>query len=103
MLEEHRAEADRNLHRACVRLTRQQWYNQKHTSISAFCSERGMRAYKAQIVKNPPQLTVEDYMSVSKLSMKFYIAYCIFNDITLSVLYLSIAFLGNAPVGRWKR
>ena len=65
---------DKTLRAACVRLTRQQWYNQKHTAANHFMFERGKRAKKEDNVKEPPQMTVSDYMSVSKLSMGFYIA-----------------------------
>ena len=59
---------------ACVRLTPQQWYNQKHTAIGHFFSEKGERVKKADNVKRPPVMELQDYMSVSKLSMRFYIA-----------------------------
>ena len=59
---------------ACVRLTPQQWYNQKHTAANHFMSEKGKRAKKEDNVKKPPEMTKDDYMSVSKLSMRFYIA-----------------------------
>lgn len=74
MLDEDRADADKCLRGACMRLTRQIFYNQKHTCISAFCAERGKRAKKEDNVKDPPEMTVEDYMTVSKLTMRFYIA-----------------------------
>ena len=67
-------ETDKTLRAACVRLTRQQWYNQKHTAANHFMSERGKRAKKEDNVKEPPQMTVSDYISVSKLSIGFYIA-----------------------------
>jgi hypothetical protein len=66
--------ADATLLVACQKLTRQQWYNQKHTSANQFMSEQGKRAKKHDNVRNPPKMTKEDYMSVSKLSIRFYVA-----------------------------
>lgn len=59
------------LRRACKRLTRQQWYNQKHTCIAHFFAEKGKRITKAETVRLAPQMTMDAYMSVSKLSMRF--------------------------------
>lgn len=63
------------LHAHCTRLTRQQFYNQKHTSANQFTYEKtGKRAKKAENVLTTQKMTKEDFMAVSKLSMKFYIA-----------------------------
>ena len=62
------------LTRACQRLTRQQWYNQKHTCIGHFKAEQGTRVKKADNIREDTQLTMDDYMKVSKLSMRFYVA-----------------------------
>lgn len=64
VLEEDRDTADRTLRGACVRLTLQQWYNQKHTAANHFMSERGKRAKKEDNVKEMPKMTVDDYMSI---------------------------------------
>ena len=74
MEEEDEETAARTLRGACVRLTPQQWYNQKHTAIGHFFSEKGERKLKVHNVKMPPEMTMQDYMSVSKLSMRFYTA-----------------------------
>ena len=66
MLEEDKASTDKTLRAACVRLTPQHWYNQKHTATNHFMSEKGKRAKKAENVKEPLKMTVEDCMSVSK-------------------------------------
>ncbi|KAK1630239.1 hypothetical protein QYE76_004554 [Lolium multiflorum] len=55
------------LTRACQRLTRQQWYNQKHTCIGHFKAEQGMRVKKADNIRDDPQLTKEDYLKVMPL------------------------------------
>jgi hypothetical protein len=62
------------LTRACQRLTRQQWYNQKHTCIGHFKAEQGTRVKKADNIRDDPQLTKEDYLKVSKYSMRLYVA-----------------------------
>jgi len=72
-----------------MRLTRQQFYNQRLTSSNQFTYEKtGKRASKAENVKNAMKMTKEDYMSVSKLSMKFYIA----AKLQLHYLILNIIF-----------
>nr|XP_051229239.1 uncharacterized protein LOC127347050 [Lolium perenne] len=55
------------LTRACQRLTRQQWYNQKHTCIGHFKAEQGTRVKKADNIRDDPQLTKEDYLKVMPL------------------------------------
>nr|XP_051198641.1 uncharacterized protein LOC127312207 [Lolium perenne] len=62
------------LTRACQRLTRQQWYNQKHTCIGHFKAEQGTRVKKADNIRDDTQLTKEDYLKVSKYSMRLYVA-----------------------------
>ena len=97
--DEDKEKADRTLLRSCEKLTPQMWYNQKITAASHFWAQRGERVHKADIVgKNPkPQyaMTVDDYMSVSKMSMRFYIA----AKLQLHYLELSIAFSGCPRVG----
>ena len=99
MAPEHKDCADRTLLAACVKLTPQQWYNQKITSVSHYWAERGIRVYKDDIVgpKRKPErfLTLEQYESVSKMSMRFYIA----AKLPLHHLELSIAFLGCPRLG----
>ncbi|XP_051215695.1 uncharacterized protein [Lolium perenne] len=55
------------LTRASQRLTRQQWYNQKHTCIGHFKAEQGIRVKKADNIRDDPQLTKEDYLRVMPL------------------------------------
>lgn len=96
MLEEDKERADATLLAACRRLTRHQWYNQKHTCVSHFMAEQGKRVKKKDNVKAMPTMTKEDYMSVSKLSMRFYVA------VKLQLHYMffkiSIDFSGYALV-----
>ena len=73
----------------CVRLTRQQFYNQKHTSANTFTYEKtGKRAKKEENVKTAQKMTREEFLSVSKLSMKFYIA----AKLPLHYLFLNCIF-----------
>ena len=76
------------------------WYNQKVTAASHFWADRGKRVKKEDIVgKNPKTeyaMTLEEYMSVSKMSMRFYIA----AKLPLHYLELSIAFSGPPRVDR---
>ena len=65
MDDEHKDLANRTLLGACRKLTRQQWYNVKHTCINHFLSESGIRASKHDNVEKPPKMTLEDWMSVS--------------------------------------
>lgn len=89
MLDEHREEAASTLRAHCVRLARQQFYNQKHTSANQFTYEKtGKRAKKADNVKTAKTMTKEDYISVTKLSMKFYIA----TKLPLHYLFLNCIF-----------
>ena len=66
------------LRATCERLTPQQWYNQKVTCASAFWANKGKRVKKEYYVGNEPTeewaMTIDEYMSVSKMSMRFYIA-----------------------------
>ena len=86
------------LRAACERLTPQQWYNQKVTSASAFWANKGKRVKKEYYVGNEPTeewaMTIEEYISVSKMSMRFYIA----AKFPLDYLELSIAFSGLSRV-----
>ena len=55
-------------------MTRQQFYNIKHTAINHFTSEKlGKTSLKHEIVDAPPEMTVEDFMSVSKLSIRLHV------------------------------
>ena len=100
MAEEHKEEADRTLPAACRRLTPQVWYNHKATAASQFWSQRGKRVHKDDIVGPNPKaefaMTFDEYMSVSKMSMRFYIA----AKLPLHYLELSIAFSGCPRVDR---
>jgi hypothetical protein len=91
--------ANATLLAACVKLTPQAWYNQKITSVSHYWAERGVRVYKEDIVgpKRKPErfLTLEQYESVSKMSMRFYIV----AKLPLHNLELSIAFSGCPRLG----
>jgi len=72
VLPEEKEKADKTLRGACQRLTRQQFYNQKHTSTNHYTSEKlGKRVAKHEQVRAPPEMTKEDYIGVSKLLMRF--------------------------------
>lgn len=74
MLPEHKDVADQTLRGACEKLTPQQFYNQKNTAMNTFSSEKlGKRAPKHENVENPPDMTVDDFMAVSKLSKSSYV------------------------------
>ena len=96
---EDRDTAARTLLAACVKLTPQIWYNQKITSVSHYWAERGVRVHKEDIVgpkQNPDRyLTLQQYESVSKMSMRFYIV----AKLPLHNLELSIAFSGCPRLG----
>ena len=100
MPEEQQEEGNVVLRRACRRLTRQQCYNQKVTCICHFHAEQGTRMAKAAVVKAAAEglisMTMEDYMSVSKLSMRFYVA----ANLQLHYLFfkMSFDFSGYAPL-----
>ena len=89
-----------HLHKAAGRLTPQIWYNQKATSAYQFWSQRGVKCSKEDIVGLDPKpefsMTLDEYMSVSKMSMRFYIA----AKLPLHYLELSIAFSGPPRVDR---
>ena len=91
---EDRDTAARTLLAACAKLTPQIWYNQKVTSVSHYWAEKGVRLHKEDIVgpKADPDrfLTLQQYESVSKMSMRFYIV----AKLPLHNLQLSIAFSG---------
>ena len=99
MAEEHNEEADRTLPAACRRLTPQVWYNQKATAASTFWAQRGVRVHKEDIVGQNPKMefamTFDEYMSVSKMSMRFYIA----AKLLLHYLELNLAFSGCPFLG----
>jgi hypothetical protein len=75
VLPEMKETADRTLVGACKKLIRQQWYNSKHYAVNHFNASRGVRTTKAQNVEAPEEvkMTVDDYVAVSKLSMRFYV------------------------------
>ena len=88
MPEEERQEANLALLAACHRLTPQQWYNAKFLCMSQFMAERGVTTTKSENVKNPLDMSIEDFMSVSSCQLDFLnklplhylflIEYCIF-------------------------
>ena len=96
---EHKDLADMNLLRACQKLTPQVWYNHKATAAGQFWAQRGVRVKKEDIVGPNPKteyaMTFDEYMSVSKMSMRFYIA----AKLLLHYLELNIAFLGCPFLG----
>ena len=73
MDDDQRESADKTLLGACHKLTRQQWYNQKHTAVTHFMAEKGKKVTKHDLVREMPEVTKEDLMSVSQLSMRFYV------------------------------
>ena len=97
--EEDSERANMNLLRACQRLTPQVWYNHKATEASQFWAQRGVRVKKEDIVSEHPKtkyaMTFDEYMSVSKMSMRFYIA----AKLLLHYLELKIAFSGCPFLG----
>ena len=84
--------ADTTLLGACVRLAPQLWYNQKVTAASTFWASKDEKVSKRDIVgehrKPEKALKLEDYMSVSTMSIRFYII----AKLPLHYLELSIAF-----------
>ena len=99
MDEEDKETADRTLLRACEKMTPQVWYNQRVTAASHFWADKGVKVKKDDIVGKTPKpeyaMTLDDYMSVSKMSMRFYIA----AKLPLHYLELSIAFSGYPRLG----
>jgi hypothetical protein len=71
--DEHQATADGVLLRDCRRLTRHQWYNQKHTWIAHYMAKHGKRVKKHDNILEPPEMTLDAYKNVSKLSIRFYV------------------------------
>ena len=65
MLEEDKPKADVVLRRAARKLVRQQLYDAKHTTIAHIFAEKGKRISKAQNVKKMPEMSKEDFYSVS--------------------------------------
>ena len=66
--------ADRTLLGACKKMTWQQIYNAKYTCINHFTSEKFSKtSLKHDVVEEPPEMTVDDFMSVSKLSIKLHV------------------------------
>ena len=99
MDEEEQGKTDRTLLGACVKLTPQVWYNQKVTAASHFWADRGVRVKKEDIVGKRPNpeynMTLEEYMSMSKMLMIYYIV----AKLPLHYLELSIAFSGYPRLG----
>ena len=91
--------ANQTLLAACRRLTPQVWYNHKATAAGQFWAQRGVRVKKEDIVGPNPKteyaMTFDEYMSVSKMSMRFYIA----AKLLLHYLELNIAFSGCPLLG----
>ena len=74
MLPDMKQLAETTLVGACKKLIRQQWYNSKHLAINHFNANKGKRTTKADNVGAlEEKMTVEDNMTVSKLSMRFYV------------------------------
>ena len=99
MAPEDEVRANQTLLAACRRLTPQVWYNHKATAASQFWSRRGKRVHKEDIVGPNPKvefaMTFDEYMSVSKMSMRFYIA----AKLLLHYLELNLAFSGCPLLG----
>ena len=99
MDEEDKETADRTLLGACEKLTPQVWYNHKATAAGQFWAQRGVRVKKEDIVGPNPKteyaMTFDEYMSVSKMSMRFYIA----AKLLLHYLDLNLAFSGCPFLG----
>ena len=99
MVPEDAERADQTLLAACRRLTPQVWYNQKATAASTFWAQQGVRVHKEDIVGQNPKMefamTFDEYMSVSKMSMRFYIA----AKLLLHYLDLNLAFSGCPFLG----
>ena len=96
---EHKDLADMNLLRARQKLTLQVWYNHKATAAGQFWAQWGVREKKEDIVGQNPKIeyamTFDEYMSVSKMSSRFYIA----AKLLLHYLELNIAFSGRPFLG----
>ena len=99
MAPEHKDLADATLLGACEKLTPQQFYNAKVTTVSHYWADRGIRVYKEDIFSNKRKperaLTLDQYVSVSKMSMRFYIP----AKLPLHHLELSIAFSDGPRLG----
>ena len=99
MAPEHKDLADATLLGACEKLTPQQFYNAKVTTVSHYWADRGVRVSKPDIVgkKAKPEfmLNMAQYVSVSKMSMRFYIP----AKLPLHHLELSIAFSDGPRLG----
>ena len=84
---------------ACIKLTPQVWYNHKVTAATTFWRSKDVRVTKRDIVgehRDPEKvLKPEDYMSVSIMSIRFYIV----AKLPLHYLELSIAFSGCTRLG----
>jgi len=84
---------------ACIKLTPQVWYNHKVTAATTFWRSKDERVTKRDIVgefRDPEKaLKLEDYMSVSTMSIRFYIV----AKLPLHYLELSIVFLGCTHLG----
>jgi hypothetical protein len=97
VLPEHQELANTTLRKACQKLTRQQFYNQKHTSMNHYLAEKlGKTMTKHDLINDPPPMSLDDFVSVSKLSMCFQVT------IALSTPQLTpyVHFSGSPLVGR---
>ena len=97
--EEVQREADTILPKLCEKLASQMLYNQRITSTSTYWTNRGVRVRKVDIVGEKAKaeyvMDLEKYMSVSTMSIRFYIA----AKLPLHHLELSIAFSGHTRLG----
>ena len=97
MLEQQKA--DRTLLGACVKLAPQLWYNHKVTAASTYWGSQGENVSKRDLVgahrKPQYEMTLDRYMSVSTMSIRFYIV----AKLPLHYLELSIAFSGCTRLG----
>ena len=96
---EEEQKAARTLVGACVKLAPQLWYNHKVAAATTFWRSKDERVTKRDIVgehRDPEKaLKLEDYMSVSIMSIRFYIV----AKLPLHYLELSIAFSGCTRLG----
>ena len=97
--EEVQREADKILPKLCEKLASQMLYNQRITSTSTYWANRGVRVRKKDIVGETAKaeyvMDLEKYMSVSTMSIRFYID----AKLPLHYLELSIAFFRLHPPG----
>ena len=97
--EEVQREADKILPKLCEKLASQMLYNQRITSTSTYWANRGVRVRKKDIVgvtaKAEYVMDLEKYMSVSTMSIRFYI------HAKLPLHYLEIEYCIFQVVPAW--